>query len=85
MNFKLARELEENGFPKKGCNWDYSHEHDKGQVLYFPSLSELIEACGDDFNILVRGKDGFWYAESEQGKTPTEAVARLWLVINKTA
>ena len=69
MNFKLARELEENGFPKKGCNWDYSHEHDKGQFVYFPNLSELIEACGDDILGLNRthddsGEPNGWVADT---------------------
>jgi len=78
MNYELARELQDAGWGR-------------GKDDYCPpslmcceiTLEELIEACGDDLCILVRGKDGFWYAESEQGKTPTEAVARLWLVIHK--
>jgi len=77
MSNELARELQDAGWGR-------------GKDDYCPpslmcceiTLEELIEACGDDLNILVRGKDGFWYAESDQGKTPTEAVARLWLALN---
>jgi len=76
MNYELALELQDAGWGR-------------GKDDYCPpslmcceiTLEELIKECGDDLNILVRGKDGFWYAESEQGKTPTEAVARLWLAL----
>ena len=51
---------------------------------------ELIEACGDTIYSLERIKpDGNWRAvarwitKSFEGKTPEEAVARLWLTLNK--
>ena len=74
-----------------------------------PTLSELIEACGDSFRHLTlhhlspkkphfmkkHGKDVVWSAHScahfvskklkgkvFRGKTPEEAVARLWLALN---
>ena len=61
---------------------------------YSPSLEELIDACGDEFGELGKGNatiDSPWTASGlpvkigfcGQGKTPTEAVARLWLEINK--
>lgn len=60
-------------------------------------LEELIEACGEDFGALYGvGSDKSWLAESHlyydgdgaqiqkgEGATPTEAVARLWLELNK--
>jgi len=87
MSLELAIELHKAGFTRTfngnaGIEVMVSSDAYTG-LVYLPTLERLIEACGDDLNILVRGKDGFWYAESEQGKTPTEAVARLWLVINK--
>jgi len=95
MNYELALELKENGFPQKGCNWDYSHEHDKGQFVYFPNLSELTEACTNTMEekcIYRLEYDWFersWEANAgtanehykSYGKTPTEAVARLWLAL----
>lgn len=87
-------------------------EDDEGKALtvYEPTLSELIEACGDGFLGLTKlNKDedpdipeGGWIADtrseecncdykpephsnwkSEFGKTPEEAVARLYLALNK--
>ena len=54
-----------------------------------PTLSELIEACGEGFNDLNHsGGHRNWYARSGvsiivSGKTPEEAVAKLWLALNK--
>lgn len=66
----------------------------RGEHILIPTLSELIEACGDRFGSLVNelheiirwsafGNDV--YSNSvEVGKTPEEAVAKLWLELNKT-
>ncbi|SRR6266567_123296 len=62
---------------------------------FIPILEELIEACGEKFNRLLAYHDtGDWEATSEEnsdgffksasGKTPTEAVARLWLALHST-
>lgn len=60
-----------------------------------PTLEELIEACGEI--VLWKNKD-VWcadffngegetyidqYFSGEEGKSPTEAVAKLWLSLNK--
>jgi len=51
-----------------------------------PTLSELIEACGDKFFELSKLSDG-WVSSDHylngEGKTPEEAVAKLWLALNK--
>jgi hypothetical protein len=66
----------------------------KYKTAHIPSLSDLIEACGDkfyglDFHI---GFEIKWLAEGlldddtiigEGGKSPSEAVAKLWLELNK--
>ncbi len=65
-----------------------------GDYAYVPTLSELIEACGsnDAFVLFRREIDGVWTASGSEGKTndsdkegstPEEAVARLWLALNK--
>lgn len=60
-----------------------------------PLLEELIEACGNRFEGLQLGtwtnketNKPYWYAKSvddllEDGDTPGEAVAKLWLAINE--
>lgn len=54
-----------------------------------PTLSELIEACvGKVFMLLInRNLEGRWASavdgKGASGDTPEEAVARLWLALNK--
>ncbi len=66
---------------------------------YIPTLSELIAACGDRFRLFNRlanehptlQQKGGWLAVSGEfeeridafGDTPEEAVANLWLELNK--
>ncbi len=51
-----------------------------------PSLSELIDSCGEMKFTLVRGQDG-WMAKTAwavaTGKTHTEAVAKLYIALRK--
>lgn len=62
MNYQLAKKLKDAEFPFK--EW-YLEEHSgKSSELQwdnkdweFPTLSELIEACGEDFNQLIRVVD----------------------------
>ena len=52
MNYKLAKQLKEAGFPQKVRNGNVYHptifEADI-DAIYFPTLEELIEWCGDKF------------------------------------
>ncbi len=102
MNYELYKQLKEAGFPisfssEPGIGHFANLEARDVSKVYFTglSLSELIEACGDDygFGSLFRlgRKPNFGYiAESNispivkgVGDTPEEAVARLWLKLNK--
>jgi hypothetical protein len=58
------------------------------EVVYSPTLTELIEACGLPFELSCDGP-GHWSASNtanadlrRSGETPAEAVARLWLVLH---
>jgi len=123
MDYKLAKQLRDAGFPQKGT-WAYvinpndksrkpnlmtinmSHDNDGYanlvsagyEVATAPTLSELIEACGSDFLSLNNGSryhSDVWYAHGgfhseampakydTKGKTPEEAVAKLWLKLNQ--
>lgn len=68
---------------------------DSELAVYIPTLSELIKACGNRFNYLLQKKECVWLAnsyfeddmevfgkENGFGKTPEEAVANLWVVLN---
>ena len=99
MNYELAKELKDAGFPMIKA-LPHSHEFtgvwggpDTGGTYYqYPTLSELIEACGSNFQSLYSPTAGVgdsgWYAHAffkkqGYGANPTEAVARLWLAMNR--
>ncbi len=120
ITYELALELKKAGFFQPqgtifGFICDTSKKH-KGKkyafcedCCYNPTLSELIEACGDRFNVLERqtnvsGKTengevvitkvlfiaiGFKYLNPSREMIqcasiePDEAVAKLWLELNK--
>lgn len=96
MTYELAKQLKDAGFPFKIATAGGEYFED-GQPQYKylrPTLEELIEACGERFSELHSYSDGTWQAKSrgsstsEEGwhdvmdKTPTEAVAKLWLALS---
>ena len=105
MNYSLAKQLKEAGFPQKGYGMPYSIVvslrgdeialDGKENVYYYPTLSELIEACGERFGSLhsclnTEKKVVSWLCSAlyepyptGKGPTPEEAVAALWLALNK--
>lgn len=91
--YKLALRLKDAGFPQHPN--DYDAHADCWTDVCNPSLSELIEECGDNFMALEK-LDNIWLAlykgkkinlnnleDIPQGKTPEEAVAKLWLGLKK--
>lgn len=99
IDYELAKGLKEAGFPgitlpdREECLSEGEPSYHTPAPVY-PTLSELIEACGGDFGGMSRSKNGAWIAYSIQastledsvdGDTPDEAVARLWLALNNKA
>ena len=123
MNYKLLKQMKDRGFNFTEIpNYKSDKILDRynpvllfggGSLYAMPTLSELIEACGDEFVGLVKGQFMVWdyedtgyssftgffagtldgrdgstlsvdYEPHGYGKTPEEAVARLWLSFNKT-
>lgn len=95
MNYELAKELKDAGFPFKNYGTGFDS---KGNLESRPivELSELIEACGEfGFESLISSFGGEWKkyfiaksapktgSKQGTGKTPEEAVAKLWLELNK--
>lgn len=101
MKYELAFKLKEAGFPHKCvvntgndyCSQDF--EFPQGNIC-FPTLSELIEACGNGKGFTIsRDIYGIWRTEIEKetetewgivyscGETVTESVANLWIALNK--
>ena len=108
MNYELAKELKEAGFPQQVMEvgdriiyeterklWDMSLGIvNEVEGIREPTLSELIGACGWKIQMLWQTTDTgdggvMWYAGTvfdpklAYGSTPEEAVARLWLALNK--
>lgn len=126
MNYELAKQLKDAGFPQNPNGMGYSGFEPRGEIcdlpedehnkkcndwdckntynpdVYPPLLSEIIEACGDNFEELIKGDMGSearWYVIGNNfgkfqgnkntseidvnGSTPEEAVAKLWLELNK--
>lgn len=104
IDYTLAKELKEAGYkePQDGLSYFSVAELTLAGIpldenAYIPTLSELIEACGEDFYRLTYRKDDtppifnpeHWSAMPKtsahcgKGKTPEEAVAKLWLALNK--
>lgn len=125
MDYELAKELKNVGFPQMGdgkalvlhsadmfedegeqsmavISWEryvlIAPEFKDREVFYWPTLSEIIEACGDNFYQLVRNDEEYeskvwgWYAsqhtgmggQTDGGKTPEIALARLWLLMRRS-
>lgn len=92
MNYELAKRLKEAGFPQKNfpvefecvCGGNKFHPADGRCSAYLVPLEELIEACGVHFAHLVKNEGG-WACNwgIMDFPTPTEAVAKLWLALNK--
>ena len=105
MDYELAKKLKEAGYPQIRIGEHFNHRVGSHSDDYggssdapcdclqdrFPTLEELIQACGDEFGALVR-KNGSWCAirmtdlenadeRGYIGKTPAEALCRLWLVL----
>lgn len=90
MNYELANQLKDAGFPDSQ-HWidcgDFFTDEEGHQI---PSLEELIEALGNVFYSLMLLGNGSYRASSmiessiivQTASTPSEAVARLWLALN---
>ncbi len=96
MNYKLAKQLKNAGFPQKEGLGGYIFED--GHISIFsgfashainPTLEDLIDACEDRFHGLIHLPEE-WLALSNDvvpmerlGSTAKIAIARLWLALNK--
>lgn len=92
MNYELALKLKDAGFPQHSTTHEPVFLNRLGistDDAYNPILSELIEACGLNTFLLEKLSNGKWYAYQNGnprqgvGTTPEDAVANLWLELNK--
>lgn len=99
MDYTLTKELKHAGFPLYEIPEPYNTNGERlfifninGVSYRIPTLEELIEACGDRFGGLTRmilvveewtAHDTDDINIDAHGITPIEAVAKLWLALNK--
>lgn len=105
MDYELAKELQDAGYPLRRIEpgmcvglWPTLDMNPEGkqelgaQHFYTPTLSELIEACGESFYGVHRMVDDEWVAfmydiedptrqVEGRGDTPEIAVAKLYLAL----
>lgn len=67
ITYKLAKQLKDAGFPQYGDKGNGSSKAQVmcGELFYYPTLSELIEECGDKFAKLVQQGQGLTKEERE--------------------
>ena len=89
MDYELALKLKNAGFPMPNrVRFDPLGMVDlKGKdEVWIPTLEELIEACGKDLFSLTFTGETYSAGGARiiiSGETPSEAVADLWLELNK--
>jgi hypothetical protein len=94
MDYALAKELKDAGYPQIRRDGFFLYAEQvpyaprNAEKAYAPALHELLDACGERFYGLRRTDDGWEASDGEQAfidpcKTADEAVARLWLALNK--
>jgi len=101
MNYELALQLKNAGFPQTNKGGIFQGDEIKTELpgkafemVSDPTLSELIEECGEDFGELKKQtRDGWSCIPSrfigfdnlrfQNHSNPKEAVSELWLAINK--
>ena len=103
MTYELAKKLKDAGWPQTTGIGDYFYApdgilwqkmpadaHNDEQMTACPTLSELIEACGDGLEIRIEGMTTAIKTTNTldrelaraKGRTPEEAIIKLWLVLN---
>jgi hypothetical protein len=88
MDWELAKELREAGFPQQPRHDFVGDPQNPEDVATVPDLPQLVEACCDFLGGFSRGDD-CWRAHARapfcEGDTLAEAVARLWLLRERSA
>jgi hypothetical protein len=92
MDYELLRQLHDARYPLKPYpEWAAAKDGPMAPEFISPTLSELKEALGDKLKSLVENHTAQWrwwasaYSDGAivcGGKTPEEALARLWLQLN---
>lgn len=93
INIELAKRLKDKGFPLRKMPAEKNDEDEDvygidGFYYYPPTLSELVEACGDRFDFLANNRNGLWQASGRDvsdcyASSAEATVATLWLALQE--
>ena len=96
MDFRLALKLKDAGFPQRNNIRAQAFHERKDEYIFAPTLEDLIKACdermeGLDLKRKFKGVEVYWQAQvvkntvfvDAEGDTMEEAVANLWIELNK--
>ncbi len=92
LDYKTCKALKDAGFPQEGLKTAFFRNPETGVkgggVFHIPTLSELIEACGE-VNFEFHGSTCWAILATEEeyrakgGSSYIEAVSNLYLALNK--
>ena len=87
MDYALAKELKEAGFPQAQSEVIANPEN-AAEVAAVPGLAALHAACSEELRALAQGAGPFFAIGRGivgEGATEAEALARLWLAASNRA
>jgi len=98
MTYQQALKLKQNGYPQTAKEVSrfsaVKDDGSPGEEVFYPTLKELIESCGEQFyslhyGQLTRNDKKVWTAKSTNkrvvdGKDCKEAIVNLWLALNES-
>jgi hypothetical protein len=83
MDYTLARQLKEAGFPQAPRDDFISDPNNPGEIARVPDLPQLYDLCEGELRALAKDRDR-WFAIGHEivgeGASLAEALARLWLL-----
>src|SRR5688572_19357809 len=88
MDYTLARQLKEAGFPQAPRDDFVADPNNPGEMARVPDLPQLYDQCEGELRALAKDRDR-WFAIGHEivgeGASLVEALARLWLLKERRA
>jgi hypothetical protein len=83
MDYTLARQLKQAGFPQTPRDSCVADPDNPGEIAAVPDIPQLYDLCEGELRCLAKDRDR-WFAIGHEivgeGASLAEALARLWLL-----